>query len=125
MTLADYLLAAARTPWQAAVHDCSAWPARWAGIPLPTYSTDDEGAALIADAGGLVALWERCIAGRLDRADKPEAGDVGIIAAFSRDGPAEVGAIFTGKRWAFVTPNGLAVVSAIPVAIWSVPCPRP
>lgn len=125
MTLGDYLADAARTRWRAAVHDCSAWPARWAGIQLPQYSTDDEGSALIVEAGGLVPLWDRCIAGSLQRTDDPQAGDVGIIRAIGPAGPVEVGAIHTGRRWAFVTHNGLACASAECVAAWRVECPRP
>lgn len=124
MTLAAYLEDAVRTPWKAAEHDCSAWPARWAGIELPAYSTDEEGAALIAEAGGLVALWDYCIGDALPRADEPQAGDVGIITAIGRGGATEVGAIFTGKRWAFATERGLACVSAEPVAVWRVECPK-
>ena len=125
MTLAEYLETAARSPWQPAEHDCSAWPARWAGIALPPYSTDDEGAALTADAGSLLAIWERCIGKLLPRVEEPLAGDVGIISAFGREGRTEVGAIFTGTRWAFVTAKGIAAVSATPLAIWRVECPRP
>lgn len=124
MTLGEYLKAAAATPWTPAVHDCSAWPARWAGIPLPDYSTDEEGEALIAEAGGLVPLWQKHIGERLQRVSIPLPGDVGVIRAISADGQADVGAIWTGRRWAFLTPKGLACASAELVAVWRVPCPK-
>lgn len=126
MTLGEYLRAAARTPWQTRVHDCSAWPARWAGVAhrMPPYETDEEAEAIVAAAGGLVAMWERCIDDALARVDAPQAGDIGIIEAVGRDGtPSHVGAIYTGRRWAVVTPRGLAAVSVDAVAIWRAPCP--
>lgn len=125
MTLGEYLQQASSKPWKAGEHDCSAWPARWAGISIPAYSTDEEGEALIASAGGLCPLWAEYIGDRLELVTSPEAGDVGIIEAIGHDGPVQVGAIYTGRRWAFLSPKGLAVGSAIAIAIWRVPCPKP
>lgn len=125
MTLGDYLLEAARTPWRYGVHDCTAWPARWAGIEVPAYSTEAEAQALIEQAGGLVALWERGIADRMPLVDEPEPGDVGIIVAIGADRqPVEIGAIWTGIRWAFLSPRGLVSASADAIAIWRPACPR-
>ncbi|MBB5709352.1 hypothetical protein [Sphingomonas xinjiangensis] len=124
--LGSYLLEAAKTPWKDGVHDCSAWPARWAGIETPAYSSMDEAQALIDAAGGLVPLWEQCIAGRLERVETPEAGDVGIIEAIGADRQSvQIGAIWTGKRWAFLSPTSLVSASAEAIAIWRRPCPRP
>lgn len=127
MTLGEYLLEAARTPWKDGTHDCSAWPARWAGVPIPSYSTREEGEALIAEAGGLVALWDLHIGERLNRVDAPEPGDVGIILAIDAERRIiELGAIWSGVRWAFLAPgHGLVSCSAEACAIWRVPCPRP
>lgn len=125
MTLGAYLEAAAKTPWQPGFHDCCAWPARWARIPLPPYSSDDDGDALVRAAGGMVALWTKHIGSKLRRVSEPAAGDVGIIRAIGRDRrAAEIGAIYTGRRWAFLTPSGVAAASAEAVAIWRVPCRR-
>lgn len=127
MTLGDYLKAAAATPWKAGVHDCSAWPARWAGVPLPDYSTDEEGQALIERAGGLLSLWREWIGDLLAPVspDEVQTGDVGVIEAIGPDlRAAQVGAIWTGKRWAFLTPKGLACASALCAAAWRVECPR-
>lgn len=127
MTLGDYLLDATRTPWRDGTHDCSAWPARWAGIPIPAYTTREEGEYLIAEAGGLVPLWERHIGNRLERVDAPEPGDVGVILAVGTERRVvEVGAIWTGLRWAFLAPGrGLITASAEHLAVWRVPCPKP
>lgn len=125
MTLAEYLLEAARTRWKDGVHDCSAWPARWAGIEVPAYSSEAEARALVDEAGGLVALWDQHIAGSLSRVDDPEPGDVGIIYAMTAERTiTEVGAIWSGERWAFVTVRGLVSAPADAVAIWRVPCPK-
>lgn len=127
MTLSEYLLEAARLPWRDGSHDCSAWPARWAGIPIPTYSTREAGEALIAEAGGLVPLWERWIADRLERVEVPQLGDVGIIVAIDAERRVvDIGAICTGVRWAFLVPgHGLVSSSADHKAVWRVPCPKP
>jgi hypothetical protein len=126
VSLGAYLKAAAGTPWKAGEHDCSAWPARWAGIPIPAYSTDAEGEALIEAAGGLLPLWERWIGDALKPVHAPQEGDVGIIEAVAPGHAAtQVGAIWTGRRWAFLTPRGLACASAVAVAVWRVECLRP
>lgn len=123
--LAAYIREAAATPWKPGEHDCCAWPARWAGIEHPPYSSDDEGHRIIERYGGLVPLWDAAIAGRLEVAGEPREGDVGIIEAIGPGGlPVEVGAIFTGKRWAFLTRNGVAAASARHLKAWRLPCPR-
>lgn len=123
MTLGEYLKAATATPWKWAEHDCSAWPARWAGIPLPRYTSEQEALEHIDRAGGLVELWSECIGDSLARVDEPEPGDVGVVHVISERGPTLIGGIYTGKRWAFLTPKGLACVSMAPEhvsAVWRV-----
>ncbi|WEK42991.1 MAG: hypothetical protein P0Y64_16860 [Candidatus Sphingomonas colombiensis] len=46
--------------------------------------------------GGLVALWDKGIGKALAVVEQPESGDIAVVAA----GGIEVGAIFTGERWA-------------------------
>lgn len=113
------------TRWRWGSHDCTAWPARWAGIELPPYSTELEAAVAVQEAGDLLTLWREFIDGRLHEVEEPREGDVGVIRALGLAGDTQVGAIFTGKRWAFLTPNGLACAHAEPVAIWRVECPKP
>lgn len=126
MNLGEYLLEAARTPWQDGVHDCTAWPARWAGIEIPAYSTAAEAEAIVEAAGGLAQLWDAHIAGRLERVEAPEPGDVGVIYALTSERTiTEVGAIWSGKRWTFASPVGLVSASADAIAIWRPRCPRP
>ncbi|RSV15690.1 hypothetical protein CA235_07510 [Sphingomonas sp. ABOLF] len=49
-----------------------------------------------AAASGLVPLWDAGIAGALPAVEVPQAGDIAVIEAMG----LEVGAIFTGARWA-------------------------
>lgn len=95
--------------------DCCAFPCAWAlecGFPDPmrawrgTYDTEQGGEDIATDAGGLVPLFEQGMAeAELPEAVAPwQAGDVGVISLHGR----EAGAIFTGARWAFVSPRGLA-----------------
>lgn len=105
-------------------------PAQWAidnGLPDPmaqwrgAYHTEEGALALIEGAGGLVQLF-RCgmqSANIPERRGDLEIGDIGVLLV----GDQEAGAIFTGKRWAFVANRGLAVASVEIEAVsaaWSV-----
>lgn len=77
--------------------------------------------SLIRDAGGLAMLWTL---GMLDvslpEPDAPRIGDVGVVEAMTIDGPQQVGAIFGGKRFAMLSPNGVFCASVPAVMIWRV-----
>lgn len=149
MMLGDYLAAARLKPWAWRAHDCTAFPAIWAGFAdaLPAYSIEAEAEAMLHAAGGLVPLWERAIAAFPGKAEPVadgalEPGDVGVIelpAIQNGDEPepgalcapvvtiVECGAIWTGKRWAFVPMAGgiAAVSSATCLKAWRPLCPKP
>lgn len=127
--LGAFLLAAGSRKRIAGVWDCCCLPCDWAienGWPDPmaewrgAYSTEEEGEALISDAGGLVTLFERGMGqAGLPRIAEPRAGDVGVICLHD----VEAGAIFTGKRWAVVADRGLGFGSVAPeavLAVWSI-----
>lgn len=95
--------------------DCCAFPCAWAlaeGYPDPmrewrgTYTTEADGERIATEGGGLVPLFERGMA----EAGVPVAaapwrpGDVAVISVLGR----EAGAVYTGERWGFVGPRGLA-----------------
>lgn len=102
MTLGEYLLEGSRTPWKDGVHDCSAWPARWAGVPLPAdYSTNGH---------SLSDVWRRTIGALLLAVDEPRAGDIGVVRVVTPQGEDEIGGIYTGEKWALLTAKGLAFV---------------
>jgi hypothetical protein len=132
MDLGDYLAAARTKPWEWRAHDCTAFPAIWAGLAdaLSSYADEAEAEAMLHEAGGLVPLWERAAAGRADEVALAElrSGDVGVIELMGVDGRAvECGAIWTGRRWAFVPASGgIAAVSAPTVLkAWRPRCLRP
>jgi len=85
--------------------------AEWRG----QYTTDVEAEEIIADAGGLAGLFATgmSLAGIPRTYDDPQEGDIAVI---SIDGE-EAGAIFTGRRWAFVPERGWGAVSLDPSAI--------
>lgn len=66
--------------------DCTACPALWLrqngyDVRLPEYASRGEAHALIEDAGGLVPLWSRHLAGTGigTRYGDPKLGDIAII----------------------------------------------
>lgn len=93
--------------------------AEWRG----RYSTEQEARRLIRDAGGLVELWQRGLASiGVDGVNEPREGDVGVIRAIGLDRTEEhIGAIWTGRRWAFMTEGGVAFASADCLRVWGMP----
>lgn len=118
MDLGDFLLAQGGKRRVSGEHDCCTFPAAWAFAnewtdPMSrwrgAYASEDEAQAFINDAGGLSELFARGMADAgIPSADLPyQEGDIGIV----RIGDEEAGAIFTGRRWAFVTTRGLGMAS--------------
>lgn len=126
MNLGEYLATARLKPWAWGVHDCCAFPARWAGAPLPDYSNEAEAEAMLRNSGGLLSLFARAAAGVAEPVETQLSGDVGVIELITVNGePVEVGAIFTGRRWAFVPmAGGIAACSAIARQAWRPHCLR-
>lgn len=126
--LAAYLAEGRTKPWQWGQHDCCAWPARWAGLDLPDYASEAEAEAMLCEAGGLVALVDRAAAGKAEEvpARDVQPGDVGVIDLVAPDlGMVEVGAIWTGQRWAFAPlAGGIAATHAECRKAWRPLCPR-
>ena len=129
MTLGDYLLSQRGVTWQAGTADCCTLPAGWvetwgSGDPMTAwrglYATDEEAEALVTASGGLLAMWEAGMAGKGEPTEALREGDVGVIRAVALSGEAtEVGAIWTGRRWAFRVPAGLCFASAETVKAWT------
>lgn len=132
--LSAYLAAGSLKPWRWREHDCTAFPAIWAGFgdALPAYDDEAEAEALLHAAGGLVRLWDDAIGREPGKAapvalDQIAIGDVAVIEMLAPDMTVvEIGAIWTGKRWAFVPkPGGIAAVSsATCLKAWRPLCPR-
>lgn len=128
--LGEWLVPFGSARREAGVHDCVTFPAAWAtanGWPDPlsdwrgAYDTEESALELIRDAGGLAIICDAGMsqAGIPKRYGEPEVGDIGVLAL----GEHEAGAIFTGRRWAFVAERGLAFASVEPDCVlrkWSV-----
>lgn len=124
MMLGPYLEELLGARRQAGIHDCCTLPANWAiacGRPDPmqrwrgTYLTDEEAERMIGDAGDLAMLFDVGMddAGIREVSD-PECGDIGVVELLGH----QAGAIFTGRRWAFVpATRGLGFVSLDPGAV--------
>jgi hypothetical protein len=131
MDLGAFLVAEAARPWEWGKADCSTTPADWVladtGIdPMGKwrgYTCEADVELLIAQAGSLHALWAEGMADIWQPTIAPTIGAVGlIIMPGEHRRPIEVGAIFSGKRWSFRTPRGMAGCSVDPanvVAIWA------
>lgn len=97
--------------------DCCAFPAAWSillgtGDPMAEwrgqYSNDAEAELIVGRAGGLAGLFGKGLeAEGWQPVSDPQAGDIGVIALLDE----EAGAIYTGRRWAFVTERGLGFAS--------------
>lgn len=112
------------------VWDCATMPAEWAihcGYSDPVlkwrgaWADENSALAIIEGAGGLVPLFDDGLfsVGVGRRYGEPELGDIGVIRIMDN----EAGAIYTGKRWAFVANRGLAYCSIEPeyiAATWKV-----
>lgn len=127
MTLEKYLEATMAKEWAWGEHDCSAWPAKWAGVPLPYYDNEIDAIKLIGGAGGLVDLWDKVGEGYIERVDTPQPGDIGVLRILDRAHSEfrEIGGIYSGKRWLFI-PIGqsIAATQEPALAIWRPVCRR-
>ena len=84
--LADFLAGFDGKPVVWGRDDCSAVPYLWLRengfqARLPNYSSRDEAHALIDEAGGLINIWDICMAGTGigSRRGGPELGDIAVI----------------------------------------------
>ena len=125
--LAVYLREQARRPFDWTGANCLLLPADWIvrlGLPDPAIAMRDlageaEALALVAERGGVAALARAAMAGhRPVDVTNAVRGDVGVVTVMAAEGPAEVGAICTGRRWAARGIYGLSFGPATPVAVW-------
>lgn len=111
--------------------DCCCLPAEWSlalGTADPMaawrgrYATDVEAEDILHREGGLAGIFGAGLesVGWQPVTDAPQLGDVGVVALLDD----EAGAIYTGRRWAFVATRGLGFVSLESDAIshlWRLP----
>jgi len=128
MTVFEFLQDQARLPTVPGVRDCALMASDWMlqsrgvdpAAPLRgTYSTEEECAAILVAAGGLLALSDRlCLAAGLVRVAAPALGDLGVV---SLPGGPDVGAVCTGRLWGIRTARGTAEVRLQARAAWRLP----
>jgi hypothetical protein len=126
--LATFLREQAALPFDWASAHCLLLPADWMvrlGLPDPAgewrgLSGEAEALCLVEQYGGPVDLAAVAMAGhpRVDVTNGVRRGDVGVVAVVGPDGPAEVGAICTGQRWAARGLRGLSFGPAEALAVW-------
>lgn len=131
MMVGEYLRAATRGIHEWGRHDCCLWPADWvlhkrgfdpAAQWRGRYDSQDAALAFVAQAGGMVAMWDGVL-GQLERTNDPADGDVGVIIVHGPDGPVANGGIFADRRWSFLAPAGLfraAIDPQFVLAAWHV-----
>lgn len=127
--LGPWLLEQGTTRRKFSAFDCCTLPADWAvangwSDPMQdyrgAYQTHEEAEAVVAEAGGLLALFEAGFARiGMPRGASAHLGNIGLIMF----GDLATGAICTGEKWAFVGNRGLGFC-AVPrdniKAIWVV-----
>lgn len=113
--------------------DCALWVAEWVEVQTGldggaewrgTYSTEDECRDLLDREGGLLIVMARgARSAGLVRGGEPRRGDVGVVRVRAPGGrPEGLGGIFLGSgQWAAMSSEGLRVIRAEPLAVWTVP----
>jgi len=132
--LSAWLRAEARRPLIWGRSDCLLTPANWLmslGLPDPAAPwresyADAEAAGLVLGAhGGVVALMTTALAPLaahgVRRARVPRPGSIGAVTVLGPDGPATVGGVWTGRRWAARAERGMWMGRAEALAVWRVP----
>lgn len=119
--------------WAWGERDCLLWLGTWAqrntgidgGEPWRgRYSTALGCIRTLNRAGGMEACIERgaALAGMtIAQTDGVLPGAVGLVPSETPRGPGVVGAIFTGSRWAVLTPQGVLSMRCDPLRAWNLP----
>jgi hypothetical protein len=126
----DFCDEIARAGWAWGERDCLLWLGTWAqrntGIDGGAQWRGRYSSALgcirtLNRSGGMEACIERgaALAGLVEGDARP--GAVGLVEAMTANGPSLVGALFTGRRWAVLTPSGVLSVRTTPRRAWNLP----
>jgi len=126
----DFCEEIARAGWAWGERDCLLWLGLWSerntgidgGAPWRgRYQTALGCMRVLNRSGGMMACIERGadLAGMT--LGQPEVGAVGLVETMTPRGPSLVGAIFTGERWAVLTPSGVLSIRTTPLRSWNLP----
>lgn len=134
MAVGDFCEEIGRLGWKWGERDCLLWLGLWSermtgidgGAPWRgRYRTALGCIRTLNRSGGMEACIERgaALAGldALDAVDLISPGAVGLVDAITPKGPSLVGGIFTGERWAVLTPSGVLSMRATPLRAWNLP----
>lgn len=115
--LGDFLQRNLARRRQAGAWDCCCLPAEWSlalGTADPMaawrgrYASEAEAEDILQREGGLAGIFGAGLESvGWQPVTEPQAGDVGVVALLDD----EAGAIYTGRRWAFVATRGLGFAS--------------
>lgn len=128
--LSAFLSANQCMPWQPGVVDCSIVLADWLiwlGCEDPAshlrgvYDSEEGFRQIIAEAGGLVPVVQRCVRDICNIVPAPVAGDIGVLGS-AKNINRQFGAMYDGTRWLLRTSRGFEPVVAAPLAIWRLQC---
>ena len=133
----DFCDRIARAGWAWGERDCLLWLGTWAqentgidgGAPWRgRYKTALGCIRALNRSGGMEACIERgaALAGMVEAGTCKDClqvrpGAVGLVETMTTKGPALVGAIFTGERWAVLTPSGVLSIRTTPRRSWNLP----
>lgn len=127
----DFCDEVARLGWEWGQRDCLLWLGLWSerctgidgGEPWRgRYRTALGCQRTLNRSGGMMACIERgaALAGMVDGSDAG-VGAVGLVETLTVRGMAPVGGVFTGRRWAVLTPQGVLSMRATPLRCWNLP----
>lgn len=85
-----------------------------------TYDSEDGCRSVIAAAGGLRPLIERCNRLGLEETEVPTVGSIGLIGSATSIN-RQWGAIWNGERWLVRMERGFVPFFAKPLVIWKCP----
>ncbi|HVH49968.1 MAG TPA: hypothetical protein VM760_08860 [Sphingomicrobium sp.] len=127
MMLGEFIRAAAAMRFSWECFGCAALPAQWVErvtgkdpfAGMPECRTEAEVNEAVASSGGMLALWDRQLAG-IARRTIPQVGAVGL--AQLPDGMQMAG-IVSDTRWVFLTEQGIRAMPIQPqrvIATWCI-----
>lgn len=128
--VAEFLDEMSARGWEWGQRDCLLWLGLWServtgidgGKPWRgRYRTALGCVRMLNKSGGMVACIEigTKLCGMIPTSS-PRSGDIGLVLMMTEKGMKEVGAIFTGDKWAVLTAAGVCTCRTQPVRAWGI-----
>jgi hypothetical protein len=129
VTVQSFLDDMARLGWEWGERDCLLWLGLWSravtGIDggeewRGRYRTALGCVRVMNKSGGMAACIERgATAAGMVETSEPVTGSVGMVTAATAKGLRDVGAIYTGSRWAILSSGGVVTGPFAHSRVWS------